>query len=221
MKNIKACIFDMDGTLIDSMHFWRKVNFDFLIDHRLTVPPEMMAQLTTMSSKLASKRYAEMFPHLNMTAKDILAEYMDRMLTYYRYDVAPKPGAVAFIQSLRERGIPYCVATTTETHIAGPALDRFGMLEGARFLVCTKDLRLNKSNPACFEAVAARLGYTCAACAVFEDALYAIEGAHKAGCTVCGIEDASSIQDREKILPLCRAFIRDYADLHDFPAENC
>lgn len=211
---MKACIFDMDGTLLDSMPHWRRLNQDFLDDHRLTVPDTIAAALPTMSSKRSSVLYADLFPHLHMSGPDILADYMRRMHGAYLSEIGEKPGAGAFLQQLRARGIPYCVATTTDAAIATDALRHAGMLEGCAFVLCTKDLGLSKGDPACFEAIAARLGVAPAECTVFEDALYAIEGAHRAGCTVYAIEDAASAHDRKAIAPLCTAFIADYAQLY-------
>lgn len=203
----------MDGTLLDSMGHWRRMCLDFLRDHDLAVPEDLRASLPTMVTEASSVLFAERFAHLGMTAEDILADYARRMAHCYRTEIEAKPGALAYLAYLRAQGIPYCVATMTGMDMAAPALARHGMLDGCAFALCTHDLGFAKSDPACFAAIAARLGVAPCECAVFEDALYAMEGAARAGCQVYAVADAYSAQDLDSILRLCTAYIDDYRQL--------
>lgn len=216
-SRIRACIFDMDGTLLDSMRYWRRMHFDFLRDHGLSVPEDLREALPFMSTERSSGLFAERFGHLGLTRADILEEYRQRMILCYAAEVAETPGASAFLGHLRAQGIPFCIATMTQMDMALPALERHGLTEGSAFALCTHDLGLSKTDPACFEAIAARLGVEPSDCAVFEDALYAMEGAHRAGCAVYGIADVYSAPERAGIEAICQAYVADFDALMASP----
>ena len=101
----------------------------------------------------------------------------------------------------------------TPQELAVRALDRHGLTPYFRFVVGTKEERRGKDDPVFFELTASRLGVTAAECTVFEDALYAMQGAKKAGCRVIGVEDGTNLADREEMIRLCDRVIADYAEL--------
>ena len=93
-----------------------------------------------------------------------------------------------------------------------------------RFVQSTRDMGISKSDPDCFAQIAARLGVACGECAVFEDALYAVRGAHAAGCRVFAIADDTNRASWTEILSLAEAGFSDYGSLlapgAPFPAER-
>ena len=212
ISKFDAVAFDMDGTLLDSMGYWRRMNTDFLKKHNLTAPEEIRADLTTMSSRVCADRFAKAYD-IGMTAQDIMAEYRDYMLRYYETVILPKPGAMAYVDQLHAQGIRTCVATAVPETLAIAGLSRHGFLPKMEFIASSFDLGLGKEDAPYFHCVADRLGVPIHRCVMFEDALYAMRGARKAGMQVYGIADPTQAWSEDECRSLCDVFVENYAQL--------
>ena len=208
-SRFKGAIFDMDGTILDSMGHWRSLNVEFLNKRGLPVPEEIQGQELLTRSSAAAKLFLEKYD-LGMTVEEILQEFENDMGPRYREVIQPKPGAVECLRMLREAGLKLSVATVTPREIAEAALQRHGLLDLFEFVVCPTDSGLHKSKPEFFQMVAGRMGFSAEDCVVFEDAVYAMFGAKAAGCAVVAIEDASAAPDLTEILEICDVYVRDY-----------
>lgn len=208
----KAAIFDMDGTLLDSMGCWRDLNGEYLRDRGLSVPAEMRGHERDYTSHAAAELFIKTYG-FQETVADILADYERRMHVCYRTRIQPKPGAAAFVAALRQDGARVCVATMTPEAIAREALRRHGLEELFEFVCCSADTPYHKGDPAFFHHVARRLGARAADCWVFEDALYAVQSARAAGCRVAGILDEASRSVWPQIEAACEFVVPDYRSL--------
>ena len=207
----KAAIFDMDGTLLNSMRFWRLVGLEYLVAHDLPVPEWPASRLFGTSGRATVTHVLEENGVLYDDAA-LVDELERRMAKYYQGDVRPKPGVVELLEALRDRGIPCAVATATPKAIASAALDRHGLLKYFRFVTDGYELGTSKSDPEYFRAAAGRLDARPEECWMFEDALYAIRGAKAAGMRVCVIEDVTAWQ-REEIQSLADIYVSSFAEL--------
>ena len=207
-----AVAFDMDGTLLDSMGYWRRMNTDFLAKHNLTAPEEIRADLQTMSSRVCAGEFAKAYD-IGMTADDIMAEYRDYMKRYYETVIEPKLGAMAYVDQLHAQGIRTCVATAVPEELARVALGRHGFLEKMEFIASSFDLGLGKEDAPYFEYVAGRLSIDIHRVMMFEDAAYAMKGARKAGMQVYGIADPTQAWSEAECRALSDVFIQNYNQL--------
>ena len=205
MWTMKAAIFDMDGTVLDSMEQWRAQSVLLLERHGIELSDELSASLRQMSGVMAAKLYAKRFG-IKLNMQEIMETYLADMERRYMTEILPKPGVGAYLERLEREGVPCCIATATPRPLAERALARHGLLKRFRCVVSTHD-------PEFFELTASRLGVTATECTVFEDALYAIQGAKKAGCTVIGVADPTNLSDREEMKRLCVRIIERYAEL--------
>lgn len=209
-----ALIFDMDGTLLDSMPYWRMQNLVFLREHNLPVPEQMRGRETEISSRLATQIFVETF-HLPMTPEEIFHGHERRMLDNYLTVIREKPGAKAFLERMARLNQRMCVATATPSDIAAQALEKQGMLKYFEFVVSREELGATKNEPVFFERVARRLDASCARLAMFEDALYAIQSACAAGMDLFAIYDDTARADAPRIKQLCRRYFESYDQLED------
>lgn len=212
MECMKAAIFDMDGTVLDSMEQWRSLSVLFLEKRGIEVSNELREALRQMSGVMAAKLYLKRFG-MKVNTQAIMDEYLTHMERCYMTEIGLKPGIRAYLERLHAQGIPCCIATATPQEMAVRALDRHGLTPFFRFVVGTREERRGKDDPVFFELTASRLGVTAAECTVFEDALYAMQGAKKAGCTVIGVEDGTNQADRAEMMRLCDRVISDYAQM--------
>lgn len=211
-ESIRAVIFDMDGTLLDSMWAWRGENRKFLARHGYPVPEDLEGGIDTLSSHAFARRFAGEHPD-RFTVKGIMDEYIDRMVIHYHSDVFPKKGARAFLEGLKTRGVRLCVATATPRDIAREALSVHGLDGYFDFITDDEEMGVPKSEPAFFDLAAKRLGVPKEACAIFEDSFYAMQSAVLSGVTALAIEERVHQQNAsltEKIRSIASLFVKDF-----------
>lgn len=213
MAGFRGAIFDMDGTLVESMPEWRKQNIEFAKRHHVEVPEEMRGCEMDTSAHRAAKLYAQLYPQLGMTPEEIDAEYERELLPIYCSTVERKKGILPFLEMLKENHVRICVATATSSGIARQCLEHLGIAQYMEFIISGKDLGFSKAKPIFFPRIAQMLGVEKDDCVVFEDALYAIQSAYKAGMRVFAVEDWCARNSRDEIGKLATVFRRDFDGL--------
>ena len=208
-----AAIFDMDGTLLDTMPYWRYTTLEFMLHHQLPVSDELLTRMYKTSSRRLVMQISDQYG-LGLDKQAVVAEMEGYMNRHYLYDANLKcPSVPAFLEKLRRQGVRMCVATGSPRAYARNGLRRLGLLDYFDFVTDNYEGPLTKEKPDYFDALLARLGATRERCWVFEDALYAMESAKASGLRVCAIEDDAQLADREGIKALADVYIRDYAEL--------
>ena len=207
--NCKFAIFDNDGTLMESMYYWRLAGIEYMIAHRLPIPGEMtLREMFSHSSRAFSEDIARYEPGASF--ESVVAEMEERMGRHYRYDVVEKLGVRDFLATLHAAGTRMCVATAAPRALCSVALERLGLRPYFEFVTDSYEVGMGKSDPAYFPAVARRLGADVGRCWVFEDTLHAMQGAKAAGMRVCAVADYTAEPLREAILSVADAYIDDY-----------
>lgn len=226
MAGFKGAIFDMDGTLVESMIEWRKQNIAFAQRHNIEIPEEIRGNELDTSSHKACKIYAELYPELGMTADEIEREYERALLPIYCNEVEKKKGLIPFLEMLRAYGVKMCVATATSGPIAKKVLEAHGLLKYIEFVISSPEMGMSKANPTYFPRVAKMLEIDQDDCVVFEDALYAVKSAKQAKMRVFAVEDWCARNSRDEIKGLANLFRKDYEGLLPvvqamFAADRC
>ena len=212
LESMKAAIFDMDGTLIDSMGEWRKLNSSFVREHGIELTPEQEKDLLSMSGMMVVNYIRETFG-IEAEFNTLLERSTRLMEPAYLAGVPLKPGAGDYLKRLRARGVKCVLCTATPSRLAMIALNRMNLVTDLDFIFSTDMTGGSKGDPAFFDRLCALIGEKKEDCVMFEDALYAMQGARAAGLGVIGITDATNVPDREKIRAVCDRVIDSYDEL--------
>ena len=210
-----AAIFDMDGTLLDTMRYWRYTSLEYLLAHQLPVRPEDLARMEWTSSRALVKEIAEREGFDMGSWQTMVGELEEFMNRHYLHDAKRRENVPELLEKLRGMGKPMCVATGAPRQYARNGLSRLGILKYFEFVTDYYEFGMNKSQPEYFEEVARRLGTKPEKCVVFEDALYAMKSAKTAGCRVVAIEDSTARLQRDEIRAVADRYILNYSELLD------
>lgn len=185
----KFAIFDMDGTLVDSMGFWKNLAPEYLHSKGVQqIPDDILERIKPMTMSESAALFQSEF---GLTG-DIEAEMNAMMDDHYRSDIPLKQGVASYLRKLRTRGVLMCVASATAEHLMAACLSRLGILPSFAFLLSCESVGAGKRSPLVFREAAGRLGAEPAETAVYEDALYAVQTAKNAGFHVVGVYDESA-----------------------------
>jgi len=198
MKAYKAYIFDLDGTLLDSMGVWAQVDADFLAKRRIAVPPDYMDAISSMTFHEAAAYTIKHFS-LPDTVEDLMREWNDMAAYAYGNTVRMKPHAKEFLITLRERGVKLAVATSLSAELCAPVLRNNGIDNFFDIICRTDEAGYGKTRPDVFLLTAQKIDVPPQDCLVFEDILAAVKSAKSAGMSVCAVYDKTSENDWEQI----------------------
>lgn len=212
MQRMKVAIFDMDGTLLDSMSEWRQLNISFIREAGVEVTPELEKDLYSMSGMMAVE-YIKNRMGIDVPFSLLLERSSRLMERPYRRGLPLKPGARGYLQRLGARGVKRVICTATPTHLAMIALNKADMVKDLDYIFSTEMIGGSKQDAAFYDRLCAFLGVEKADCVMFEDALYAMKGARTAGLGVVGVTDDTNERDREAIKAVCDVVIDSFDEL--------
>lgn len=214
---IRCCVFDADGTLLDSMPMWRDITYEYAEQKGVHAPAGLHNTLNRLSLEQCAQHYQGL--GVRGTVEEIVKELGQCALEGYRTRVPEKPHAREFLQLLQENRIPVAVATASNRKGVLLALERLGMLPLVDYFTTCTEVGKSKEHPDIFTTCAAQFGAAPQETVVFEDSAYAIRTARAAGFPVVAVEDAISTQGktgdetREGLARLANLVIADYGQL--------
>ncbi len=186
---IDAVIFDMDGTLLDSLPAWDRAAAKYLLQTYGIELPETVEQEIKQMSLIGGARYIREKFNLPQTPEELLEGTLQQVRQRYLTDISPKPGVRELLQKLQKQGIKISVATASDKELAVQAFERLGLLNYVDFIITCDEVGVGKSSPQVYEAALERLGTQKTRTLVVEDALYALQTAKKAGFLTAGVDD--------------------------------
>lgn len=204
---IRGAVFDMDGTLLDSMAIWEHYASSYLRGRGILPPADIDEVLSTFTLAEAAVYLRERFA-LPESAEEIVAGF-DRTVDALYEHVAPKPGIPALLSLFAEHGVPMALATMTDRPAVLRVLDRLGLLSYFSHIFTCAEVGARKNRPTIYEAALAALGTKREETVVFEDAFYAIKTAATAGFPVVAIYDPCGEKRWEKACATATLAVRD------------
>ncbi|WP_417044200.1 HAD family hydrolase [Dysosmobacter sp.] len=214
---LQSAIFDMDGTLLDSMPMWQELGVSLLGRFGVEADAELQERLKPMTLRQGAAYCRETY-HLEPTVEELVALLEQRVDHFYHNEVQAKPGVARFLSLLKMEGVWMYVATATDRHLAEAALRHAGINGYFRGLVTSAEVGSGKDNPEIFERAMRRLRSNKKDTVVFEDSLHAIRTAKAAGFRVAGVYDASSEAQQEEIRSLADYYIRSFDEMFETTA---
>lgn len=192
---IKGAIFDMDGTLIDSLffwdRFWQRIGVSYFQDENFTPDTLVAKKIRTTTYPEALRLVAEAY---SISDEKFFDEFLQFMADFYRDEVSPKEGAAELLSYLREQGISVCLASAGSLQNVDIALRAVGLREYIGALHSCEDVGVGKDRPDVFLKAASSMGLTPQEVCVFEDSFLALETAKTAGFHTVGVYDRLSYE---------------------------
>lgn len=209
-NEFRGAIFDLDGTLLDSMHVWKEIDVEFLAKRGYDVPLGYSESLAGLSFQETAEAVIERFG-LSEHPADIMQEWNEMAIEAYSHRVWLKPYAKEYLESLKQQGIRLAACTALSKTLYEPALRNNGIYDYFDAFVSTDEVSRGKNFPDAYLLAAERLKVPAQECAVFEDVLPAIRGALAAQMQVYGVFDASSEQDQKQIQAITKGYLYDFS----------
>lgn len=207
---IQGAVFDVDGTLLDSMYVWKDVGDRYLRGKGIEPHPDMEERVRTMSMPQVAE-YCRREYGITDAPQQIIDEINGLVLQSYREEVQPKNGVPELLDALKSQGVKLAVATASDRCLIEAALERTGLMSRFDvFLTCT-EVGEGKDSPAIFYKAAELLGCRPEETVIFEDSLYAMKTAKAAGFQVAAIADDSAAHEQEEIQATADWFVEEPA----------
>ena len=212
IKNFKGAIFDLDGTLFDSMGIWKEVDIAFFRNHGMRMPSDYQDKIKDMHFRTMAIYTKERFK-MRSSIESIMDEWCELCYDKYANEVPLKAGVREFLDLLKENGIKIAFATANTTQLSEVCLKNneiFDYFDTGAYL---HETLTDKSDPDVYLLASERLGLSPSECIVFEDLLAGINGAVKGGFAVCGVYDKHSRKDTRYIKQIADYYINSFEEL--------
>lgn len=202
---MKAAIFDVDGTLLDSMSVWEDIGERYLASQNITAEKNLRAALHTMSLEQGAAWMKEKY-QLDKSISQIIEEVLKIVSDFYRFEAPLKPGVKKTLEWFKERNIQMTVATSGNRELTEAALARNGILDYFEQIYTCTETGAGKDEPLIYLKAAESMQAEPNETLVFEDALHAAKTAKKAGFVVIGVYDEENRKNISKMKEVCDCY---------------
>lgn len=214
MRNTDAVIFDLDGSLVDSMWLWKAIDIEYLGSFGIALPEDLQSRIEGMSFHETAVFFKETFP-IPDSLEQIMETWNRMAWDKYANEVPLKPGVSDFISRCGSRGIRLGIATSNSRELAMNVVTVHGLREHFSCIMTGSDVQKGKPAPDIYLTAAKALDVPPERCLVFEDIVPGILAGKAAGMKVCAVEDVYSAHCREKKKELADYYIETYHEIFE------
>jgi len=195
----KAVIFDLDGTLIDSMGIWLEVDKEYLIKRNIPVPDDLFKDVPEGNSFKEICQYFKDIFKLPDSIEEIGAEWTEMVAQHYKTEIKLKSGAMELIEFLHSKNVRIGLGTSNSKYLAETVLQANDVIHYFASIVAGCEEIKGKPYPDIFLNAAEELQVDPAKCLVIEDTLQGVIAAHNGGMDVFAIFDDNETHDVERL----------------------
>jgi HAD superfamily hydrolase (TIGR01509 family) len=211
MPGFQGAIFDLDGTLLDSLHIWEQIDIRFLEKHGHQATPDYTREVSMLGFRKAAEYTIERYK-IDATPDDLIREWNAMSAVAYAEEIKLKPGAREYLGHLKTAGVRLGIATALYPDRIRDVLTNNGIYEWFDSCTTLQEVSRGKGFPDIYLLAAEKLSLPPSECIVYEDLLIGIRGAKSGGFAVCGVFDPYTGEDWNEITAIADAVILDYRE---------
>ncbi len=211
-NNIDGVIFDLDGTLIDSMGIWLQIDIEFLSKRGLDVPLDI-GKMTEGKSFTENAHLFKKTFNLNETVEEIKAEWIEMAIEQYSEKIPFKSGAIKLLKELKNSGIKVGIGTSCSRDLTEAVIQQHKVADSFYTIVTSCEVCKGKPFPDVFLKVAEVLEVPYDRVLVFEDTIAGVQAAKAAGMKVVAVYDRHSEKDQKALKQLADYYIESMEDI--------
>ncbi len=209
---MKKLIFDMDGTLIDSMEKWVRTMVRVLENNGVSYPDNILDIIAPLSLGQSAIYFREELG-MDKSVEEILGEIDAMMIKEYETSIQLKDNALTMLKALKERGYSLNILTASPHRMLDKIIARLDLAPLFDNIWSAEDLGYAKNNPEIYRAVAKKLGTTTDGCRFFDDNINALRTAHSAGVETVAVYDNASRANEDELKSFCDRYIYNFSEV--------
>jgi len=212
MDTKQVYLFDMDGTLVDSMPYWARSVLQILEDADIPYDQEMIRTFTALGYIGTARYYREKLG-MAESEENLVRKMKENAIYQYTHNIKTKPFVPEYIRKLVASGIRCCVLTASPHETTDICLKQNGIYDLFEYVWSADDFGINKNNEAIYSMVADKLGCAVTDIRFFDDNLLALQAGKRAGMDLVGVHDAYSADVKDSIQAIVDTYIDSFEEL--------
>jgi HAD superfamily hydrolase (TIGR01509 family) len=212
LKDIDAVIFDLDGTLVDSMWMWESIDIEYLGRYGFELPADLQSKIEGMSFSETAIYFKERFD-LPDSLDQIKSDWNQMAWSKYLNEVPLKEGVMELLEHLKQENIPAGIATSNSRELVDLIVEKHQMQEYFTSIRTSCEVAKGKPSPDIYLLVAQDLGAEPSRCLVFEDVLQGVMAGRNAKMKVCAVYDKFSEKDQIEKIELSDYFVHSISEI--------